>query len=150
MKKITDRDIPSRKDLPPAVIMLANFKNFVKEHESDIILTIAIILIALISFGAGLLIDFSENKEPIVIQNPSSTPNTNYSASIQQSLSIDKQTEQGMFVGSINSNKYHWPDCPWGQKISEENQIWFSSEEEAQAAGYVRCGNFDKYIPLEH
>ncbi len=139
--------ILSRKDLLSAVIMLTNFKSFVKERESDITLTIAIILIALISFGTGLLVDFSEDKDPIVIQSPLVNAENNYSASIEQTLSADKQTEEGTFVGSINSNKYHWPDCPSAQKISPKNQVWFSSEEEAQTAGYVRCGNFDKYIP---
>jgi len=49
-------------------------------------------------------------------------------------------------VGSINSNKYHWPNCSFGARISEENQIWFSSEEEAENAGYIKCGSFEKYI----
>jgi hypothetical protein len=128
--------------------MLSNFKEFVKQNEADIILTIGIVLVALISFGAGLLIDFSDGKESIVIQQPT--------ASVQQSLTgacepaSEKTTKQKKFVGSINSNKYHWPDCPWAKKISPENQIWFSSETEAQNAGYTRCGNFGKYIPADY
>ncbi len=125
--------------------MLPNFKNFVKEHESDITLTIGIVLIALISFGAGRLTAPQANNEPIVIEGPT--------ASIEQSVSevsqpTNKETaERGKFVGSVNSNKYHWPDCSFAKRISEENQIWFSSEAEAQAAGYIRCGSFEKYIP---
>ncbi len=121
--------------------MLSNFKQLVKKRESDVILTIGIILVALISFGAGRLTAPQTNKEPIVIQSPA--------ASIEQSLTVGKETakqgEQGKFVGSVNSNKYHWPNCPWAKKIAPQNQIWFSSEEEARAAGYVRCGNFEKY-----
>ena len=128
--------------------MLSNLKQFVKEHESDIILTIGIILIALISFGTGRLTAPETNKEPIVIEGPT--------ASIEQSVSevsqpTDKETTgQGKFVGSINSNKYHWPDCPSAKKITPENQIWFSSEQEAKDAGYVRCGNFEKYAPPDY
>jgi len=43
------------------------------------------------------------------------------------------------FVGSINSNKYHYPDCKWAKKIKPENKIWFSSPEDAQSKGYVPC-----------
>ena len=125
--------------------MLSHFKSFVKERESDITLTIGIILIALISFGTGRLTAPQTNKEPIIIEGPT--------ASIEQSVSEVNQpanketTEQGRFVGSVNSNKYHWPDCPFGKRVAEQNQIWFSSEAEAQSAGYTRCGSFEKYIP---
>ncbi len=131
----------------PYEIMLTNFKNFVKEHQSDITLTIGIVLVTLISFGAGRLTAHQIGQEPIVIQGPT--------ASIEQSLETSRlageteqeETEQGKFVGSVNSNKYHWPECPSAKKISPQNQIWFSSEAEAQAAGYAPCGYFDKYTP---
>jgi hypothetical protein len=127
--------------------MLSHLKEFVKEHESDVILTIGIVLVALISFGVGRLTALPENKEPIVIQQST--------AAIQQSLSgdfkkIDQRAESGKFVGSVESNKYHWPDCPWAKKITPENQVWFSSEAEAQSAGYIRCGNFEKYSPADY
>ncbi|MFH0906877.1 MAG: hypothetical protein ABIC36_00600 [bacterium] len=122
--------------------MLSYFKKIVKEYQSDIILTISIVLIALISFGVGRLTVSSNNKEPIIIQQP-------LTASVQE-CSINNppltETEQGSFVGSVNSVKYHWPDCPSAKKISLQNQVWFSSEQEAQAAGYSRCSNFEKYI----
>jgi len=128
--------------------MLSNFKQFVKEHESDILLTIGIVLVALISFGVGRLTSPQINKEPIVIQEST--------AAIEQSLSedlkeINKETAgQGRFVGSIKSNKYHWPDCPWAKKIAPANQIWFTSEKEAQAAGYIPCSGFEKYRPVDY
>lgn len=43
------------------------------------------------------------------------------------------------FVGSKNSNKYHLPSCRWVKRIKPENQVWFSSEEEAQSKGYKPC-----------
>jgi len=127
--------------------MLSLFKQIVKKNESDILLTLTIILVALVSFGAGLLIDFSKDKTPIIIQNPIPT------ASIQQTLTEtcapgqESSIEQGRFVGSVNSNRYHWPDCSFAKRIGEENQIWFDSEQEAQDANYTRCGNFERYGP---
>lgn len=123
--------------------MLSNLKQIVKKNESDIFLTLVIVFVALTSFGFGLLIDFSSSN-PIVIQNPT--------ASVGQSL-IDEEKplkeegidNKGKFLGSINSNKYHHPDCPWAKKISEENRIWFDSENNAQEAGYIPCGNIGKY-----
>lgn len=105
-----------------------------------------VILVALISFGIGYLIASQTENQSIIIQNPSNV----YSASIEQSIQdkTEKQTAvEGSFVGSINSNKYHWPNCPFAKRIAEKNQIWFSSEQEAQNAGYIRCGSFEKYAP---
>jgi len=46
---------------------------------------------------------------------------------------------QGTYVGSIQSDKYHYPDCYWAQQIKPENLIWFSSAKEALDMGYVPC-----------
>jgi micrococcal nuclease len=46
----------------------------------------------------------------------------------------------GQFVGSLESDKYHYPTCRWAEKILPENEIWFASSEEARAVGYVPCG----------
>ena len=43
------------------------------------------------------------------------------------------------YVGSAKSNKYHYPDCKWAQKIKSENLVTFKSAKEALAAGYVPC-----------
>lgn len=45
----------------------------------------------------------------------------------------------GAYVGSIKSNKYHYPGCQYAKSILPQNQIWFEDEAEAQAAGYVPC-----------
>ncbi len=43
------------------------------------------------------------------------------------------------YVGSKNSDKYHLPGCSHAKKINPENQVWFNSKEEAEAAGYTPC-----------
>jgi len=45
----------------------------------------------------------------------------------------------GPFVGSINSDVYHYPWCITAQQILPENEVWFDSVEEAQDAGYRPC-----------
>lgn len=46
----------------------------------------------------------------------------------------------GVYVGSVDSDKYHIPGCRHAEKILPENEIWFDTEEEAAAAGYSPCG----------
>lgn len=50
------------------------------------------------------------------------------------------QPTSGKYVGSIKSDKYHYPHCRWAKKIAPENLIYFNSVQEAKAKGYVPCG----------
>lgn len=44
------------------------------------------------------------------------------------------------YVGSIERDKYHYPDCRWAKEISPGNLIGWDTVEDAQAAGYSPCG----------
>ncbi len=44
-----------------------------------------------------------------------------------------------MYVGSTESNKYHYPSCRWAEKIKPEHEIWFSGPQDAINHGYVAC-----------
>lgn len=52
-----------------------------------------------------------------------------------------KTTSAGVhtYVGSVNSNVYHYPSCQWAKKIKDVNQVWFSDTSDAKNAGYVPC-----------
>jgi methylphosphotriester-DNA--protein-cysteine methyltransferase len=43
------------------------------------------------------------------------------------------------YVGSVKSNKYHYPNCRYVQMIKPENLVTFKSAKEALEAGYVPC-----------
>lgn len=47
---------------------------------------------------------------------------------------------EGKYVGSLESDKYHYPTCRHAKNIASENEIWFDTVEEAQSLGYVPCG----------
>lgn len=81
------------------------------------IVKIFIVITIILSFVAC-----SNNKQPQQVQS-------NYSSSSQQQI----------YVGSSNSDKYHLPNCEWAQKIKSQNLIKFSSEDDAQDNGYVSC-----------
>ncbi len=116
----------------------------IKARETDLIFVAVVVLTALLSFSFGRWSADRPEKGEIIIQNP--LPASVQTTSRQEDVLLNSPEKEKRFVGSINSNKYHHPECPWGRRIAPENQIWFSSEEEAKAAGYVRCGNFDKYF----
>ena len=48
--------------------MLSNFKEFVKAHETAIILAVAVLLISLLSFAAGYLVAKEQLKQPLYIE----------------------------------------------------------------------------------
>lgn len=123
--------------------MSNKIKKLVKNNESDILLVIGIVLIALIAFGAGRLTAPESSREQIIFNEAPAS----ISEAIIQEQGTDDQVFEGKFVGSSKSDKYHWPDCQWAKRIAEENMVWFSSEQEAQKAGYVRCGSFEKNAP---
>ena len=48
-------------------------------------------------------------------------------------------TSPGKYVGSITSNKYHYPGCKWAAQIGPHNLLNFSTTEEARKRGYIPC-----------
>jgi hypothetical protein len=55
----------------------------------------------------------------------------------QKSSTLPK--ENGTFMGSITSKKYHRPDCRYALKIKPDNRIYFPSIEDANSQGYLPC-----------
>lgn len=51
------------------------------------------------------------------------------------------QNSNGRIIGNRNSKIYHRPDCPDYQKVSEKNRMYFSTNAEAERAGFRRAGN---------
>jgi hypothetical protein len=48
-------------------------------------------------------------------------------------------SENGKFMGSITSKKYHRLDCRYALKIKPENRVYFLSIEDAKGQGYLPC-----------
>lgn len=75
----------------------------------------------------------SESSSVTMIEEPQTSDDL-------QEESKSAQTEEKKYVGSIESDKYHYKSCQWSKKILPENEIWFDSVAEAVAAGYSPCG----------
>ncbi len=51
----------------------------------------------------------------------------------------DTPSGERVYVGSVNSNIYHYPSCRWANEIHYDNEIWFSSVADAKSHGYRAC-----------
>ncbi len=107
--------------------------------NQDLFIIIVIILIALVFFGIGRLT--SPKSEPVLIKNLQKASVEDLRIPIEEQQGTSQINYQGKVLGSINSDKYHLPDCPGAKQISEKNKIWFDSIEEAEKAGYKPAAN---------
>lgn len=49
------------------------------------------------------------------------------------------QKKEAQYVGSAKSDKYHSLSCKWAKKISQSNEVYFKTREEAKSRGYTAC-----------
>jgi hypothetical protein len=130
--------------------MWPKIKEFFIKYEHKIILILGFILVAFISFEAGLIKGKEFKEKPIIIENlPAnqvSTDKTAGNAPEAQNLSQEGQNNPReentppsncAYLGSKNSNKYHLPTCRWAKQIKPENRVCFSSADEAKSRGYL-------------
>ncbi len=54
----------------------------------------------------------------------------------EKNAHIKKAFTPGKYIASKKAHKFHSPKCDWALKISEENQLWFDSREDAVAQGF--------------
>ena len=63
-----------------------------------------------------------------------------YSYTTYSNTQTDSNSDSsGSYVGNINTGKFHELSCRWGQKISSNNKISFSSRNAAINQGYQPC-----------
>jgi endonuclease YncB( thermonuclease family) len=48
---------------------------------------------------------------------------------------------RGPIIGNQKSRVYHWPGCPYYDKVSAQHRVTFPSREAAEQAGYRPAGN---------
>ncbi len=120
--------------------MINKITLFVKDNQNDMILIIGVILISLISFGAGRL-----TRQPIE-DGPELTINTVQDAARKTSTEITnenlkQEVPKIQIIGNKNSKLYHYPWCSGAKNMKEENKVFFNSIEEAKKAGYKPASN---------
>lgn len=81
-----------------------------------LIICIIIVLVLILSYAGYLLI-------------------TNPKTNVCQDLGC---SDDAVYVGSINSDKYYVCDCHYAKRIKPENIICFSSDQEALSQNYIK------------
>jgi hypothetical protein len=107
------------------------------------------ILVAVLAFGLGRISRIEDHREPIVIESlplvaavatiagePSPSPPP--PAAVVQT---PPPASQGGYVASKSGAKYHLVTCGSAKSIKEENRIYFSTKQAAEAAGYEPAKN---------
>lgn len=124
------------------------FKQFLKTlQRQDVFMILLIIVVGVASFGLGRLSleDTQSSVSPVNLENILetyiSTEDTPSTSAEKTATSQQENTTQRAFVGSKNSDKYHYPWCPGALQMKEENKVWFTSREEAESSGYTPAGN---------
>lgn len=128
--------------------MLPKFFELVKRYQADIVLAVAIILIAITSYNVGKIIAYRNIKSPITITEPRDIvrrevgQGSNQAANIQSAASPRDLT---VVASKKSSSKlYHFTWCPGAKQIAAANKLTFATESAATAAGYTLAGNCKK------
>ncbi len=84
------------------------------------------------------------NPVPQEPKTPASDRETSALPADQESLPVSNTPQEPTtpavtYVGSITSNKYHYPECKWAKTIIPRKVRVFQSVDEAQKAGCIRC-----------
>lgn len=128
--------------------MLAKIFNFIKGHQANIVLVIAIVLIIITSYNIGKIVAYRGLKTPITITDPQDIvrrevgQGSNQAANIQSAASPRDLT---VVASKKSSSKlYHFTWCPGAKQIAAVNKLIFATESAALAAGYTLAGNCRK------
>lgn len=112
-----------------------------KSKYTNLVAAFILVLVFSVGLGLGLLIR-PDKPAPIIIDK-------NVKIGLPKNIPIGKNgglnaveiAALGNFIASINGKNYYPKDCASAKRIKEENMIWFTSAEEAEADGYAPAKN---------
>jgi len=111
------------------------------------LIIIILIFVGLCSFGLGRLSREGGS------QNSNTTLDNKNAVSVKGEIGKSNQVESStknlvsnsqkekMYVASKNGKLYYGANCSGANRIKLENQIWWSSEQEAMDAGYTKASS---------
>lgn len=121
--------------------MIQDIREKIKEYAEyarrDWFVILVIFLVSFASFGLGRLSAVYGNgsRDHLEIVYPEAQEAAALGAAAL------KNRETGAYVASVSGSKYHRLDCPGASAIKEENKLYFSTKEAAEAAGYAPAAN---------
>ncbi|HEY4495298.1 MAG TPA: hypothetical protein VJC01_02520 [Candidatus Paceibacterota bacterium] len=115
-------------------------KEWGKEYQSIIFASLILVSVFFVGLGLGLLIR-PIKPMPIIIDKNVKIGLPERQAEFSENSYKSFNFTGGNFVASINGKNYYPKDCASAKRIKEENMIWFSNAEEAEADGYALAKN---------
>jgi len=124
--------------------------------KEEIFVSLIIVLVGTASYGAGAL--SSKEQAPAIKIRQSDSGEILDTSKLTQKAIIDKvippantkgvssvrptdSSLTGSIVASKNGVAYYLPGCGGSSRILDKNKVYFSTETEAQSAGYRIAGN---------
>ncbi len=115
-----------------------NIKGFIdSEWLDEAFWIVLVIFVAIGAFSLGM----RHQRELHLEQNPITISEDNRVVAAWQDY-IKNKKSTAEFFASRNGTVYYPLACPSGNRILEENRVYFSTEDEARSAGYkqsARC-----------
>ncbi len=121
--------------------MLSKFFQLIKSYQSDIILTVVVILISVISFNLGKISATNGQKAQIKITGGENAGRPGNVRGILTSVAPVVRDQTVIASKNSKGKLYHFTWCPGASMIAEKNKLTFANENTAIAAGYTLAGN---------
>lgn len=130
--------------------IIAKIKELYKSYGHDVWAVFCILLATIIGYNLGRI--NALEKAPITLRQNAAlieavkgqTDTSPLFKAGENSANIPAPTPRDPRVvvsKSSSSKKYHYSWCASWKKIKPENQVWYSTEQIAQQAGYTLAGN---------
>jgi hypothetical protein len=119
------------------------------ERVRDLLTVAIIILVGVVSFGLGKLSEREGGSgsvdagAAVRVEQPAAASSVLVGEQEQEAERAPEEGPfpEGRFVASRNSDVFHLPWCPGAARISEANEVWFETREQAEAAGLRPAAN---------
>lgn len=128
--------------------IIARIGDFVKHQKDAIWRLFVLALIGWSAYNLGLIqaqkgVTPAQSSALLQVRTSvvSQSPTTSGQGSAQKSPSPSRSDPRVVVSKTSSSKKYHHAWCSSGDRIKEENRIWFPTAEAAQTAGYTLAGN---------
>lgn len=126
--------------------MLTKIIGFVKQYQTDLVLGLVVILVAVTSFNLGKFSVLKQQKPPLTIRGGDNIvrPLTGESGGVMAQVLPTPRPQTVVASKKSKSKLYHFSWCPGAGKIAAANKLSFANEAAAIAAGYSLAGNCSK------
>lgn len=115
---------------------------------TDVLIVLVVILSATLAFGLGVLagkdMAKTDGKDGFWIEQLPERPEASGGGPAAVIEAVPEEpivTGPKVYLASKTGTKYYLPTCGTAKRIKEENKVWFSTKDEAEAAGYGPAAN---------